>query len=99
MKVIADIVTIIDEEVDGAKNYAESYIEQKVGGDTEWAAKYKEMAADELKHAMYLHELAVEKIKSFENMYPVPTDMQERWDKSHKLYVEKTAWIKQMMSM
>lgn len=99
MKVIADIVKVIDEEIEGAKNYAESYIEHKVGGDTEWAAKYKEMASDELKHAMYLHELAVTKIKSFESMYPVPTEMQERWDKSHKQYVEKTAWIKQMMSM
>ena len=39
----------------------------------------------------------IEKLRS---VYPdIPESMNERWNKSHVDFVEKTAWIKQMQSM
>ena len=38
-------------------------------------------------------------IKEISKVYTPPADMQEKWDKAHKEYVEKAAWVKQMLSM
>jgi uncharacterized coiled-coil DUF342 family protein len=99
MLVIKKYVESIDEEIEGAKDYAEKYVEAKAKGDINKATRYKEMANDELKHAMYLHEWAVECIETISKVFTAPVDMQEKWDKSHKEYVEKVAWIRQMLSM
>lgn len=99
MKIIKDYVEHINDEIDGAKEYAEKYIECKVKGNTANANRYKEMANDELKHAMYIHEWAVAEISQIEKIYTAPVEMIEKWEKAHKEYVEKTAWIRQMLSM
>jgi hypothetical protein len=92
-------IDAIDEEIDGAKNYAEKYVESKARGDMNKANRYKEMANDELKHAMYNHEFAVAAIDEVSKVFKAPADMEEKWQKSHKEYVEKVAWIKQMLAM
>lgn len=99
MRHIAKYVEDIDEEIEGAKNYAEKALEAKVKGDMSKANRYKEMANDELKHATYLHEWAVADIGALSKVYTPPVAMQEKWDKAHAEYVEKVAWIKQMLSM
>lgn len=87
------------DEVCGAKEYAESYLESKARGDSSWANRYKEMATDELKHANYIHELVVSEIETLSKVYTPPIEMEEKWEHDHKEYVEKVAWIKQMLSM
>lgn len=57
------------------------------------------MAKDELKHADYLHELAVNEINKLSSVYTPPTEMMEKWDMDHKKYVEKAAWVKQMLQL
>lgn len=99
MKRIADLVHSIDEEIEDAKSYAECYLTYKAKGNSTWANKYKEMSADELKHAMYIHDIAVAEIEELNKVYTPPVEMQEQWDKSHKQYVERVAWIKQMLAM
>lgn len=99
MKKIGDYVKHIDEELCGAKDYAEKYIEYKAMGNSQYMSKYKEMATDELKHAMYIHDIAMADIEELSKVFTPPVDMQEEWDKSHKHYVEKVAWIKQMLAM
>lgn len=96
IKVYTDAVS---EEIEGAKEYAEKYVEAKVGGDMEKASKYKEMANDELKHAMINHEWAVAEVNKVSKMYEPPAEMLEKWSKAHKEYVEEAAWIKQMLAM
>ena len=63
MRAIKKYVEAIDEEIEGAKDYAEKYVECKAKGDMSKANRYKEMASDELKHAMYQHEWAVVEIE------------------------------------
>lgn len=99
MKRIAELVDHIDEELESAKEYAELSLEKKAKSESEWSQRFKEMSNDELKHANYLHDLAVEEIQSLEKFYNPPADMLKVWDESHKKYVEKFAWVKQMLSM
>lgn len=99
MTVIKNMVDKIDEELCGAKEYAEKYVEAKAMGNSMMATRYKEMSQDEIKHAMYTHDFAVEKIEQLRTVYEPPAEMEEVWDKSHKEYVEKTAWIKMMLNM
>ena len=69
-------------------------------GDSDRYAKYKSMATDELNHAMIIHEIAAKDIEKLKAVYPdIPQSMMESWEKSHKDYVERVAWIKQMLAM
>jgi hypothetical protein len=99
MRSIKAYVEHIDEELEGAKDYAEKYVEAKAKGNVSMANKYKEMASDELRHAGYVHEFAVAEIDALSKVYTPPVDMQKKWEESHKEYVEKAAWIRQMLSM
>lgn len=99
MRLIKDYVERIEEEVEDAKYYAEKYVEAKVKGDASKANRYKEMATDELKHSSYLHEWAINEISAISKVYTPPASMQETWDKANTQYVERVAWVKQMLSM
>ena len=99
MKSIKKYVDHLNEEIESAEEYAEKYVECKAKGNMQSANRYHEMASDELKHAMYIHEWAVAEISQIEKIYTAPVEMIEKWEKAHKEYVEKTAWIRQMLSM
>ena len=99
MKVIKKYVERIDEELEDAQHYAEKYVECKAKGHMQNANMYAEMSNDELKHTTYVHKMAVEAINELNKVYQPPEEMLEKWDKAHKLYVERTAWIKQMLAM
>ena len=57
------------------------------------------MAEDELKHAMFFHEKAVKEIEELSKTVAVPVEMAEKWEHEHKEYVERAAWIRQMLVM
>lgn len=99
MRKIKNYVNKIAEETEGAKEYAEKYVEEKAKGNITKANKYREMATDELKHAGYIHDFAIADISEIEKVYTAPVDMLDKWERVHKEYVEKVAWIKQMLSM
>lgn len=99
MKMIAEYVDLIDEEIEGAKTYAEKYVEFKAKGDGTWANRWKEMANMEIQHAMWIHDYTVSEIEKLREIFVPPVEMQEKWDESHKNYVERVAWVKQMLTM
>lgn len=99
MRKIQKMVEQIDEEICGAKDYAEKYVEYKAVGNNAYATRYKEMANDELKHATYLHDIATATIEEINKVFKPTIEMEEKWEKSHKEYVEKVAWVKQMLAM
>lgn len=99
MKAIKERIYKIDDELDGAKEYAEEYLMCKAQGNIAYTNRYKEMAEDELKHAMYIHDETVQKIEELKTVYKPPVEMEEVWKKSHATYVEKQAWIKQMLAL
>lgn len=87
------------DELDGAKDYAEHYVEKKAKGDSSWANRYKEMTQDELKHAMYIHELLVTEIDIISKVYTPSVECKESWDKYNKCYVEQASLVKQMLTL
>lgn len=99
MRKIKKYVDGIEAELCDAKNYAECYVENKASGNMSRANKYKEMANDELKHSMILHQISIEDITELNNVFTPTAEMEEKWEKAHKDYVDKSAWIKQMLSM
>lgn len=99
MTKIKKLAEHIEEELCGAKDYAEKYVECKAKGDMQWANRYKEMAQDELKHAGYIHDRSIQEIEELNKVFKPTQKMQEKWDKSHAEFVEKTAWIKQMLTL
>ena len=99
MTKIKKLTEEIADELCSAKEYAEEYLTFKAKGSEAWAKRYYEMSNDELKHAGYLHDRAVEEIEEIRKVYTPPQDMLEKWDSEHKKYIEKAAWIKQMLAM
>lgn len=99
MKAIQRYVDLMTEEIESAKDYAESYLSCKSKGNTKWSTRFHDMAEDELRHANFIHEKAVEEITELKRVYTPPVEMEEVWEKSHKAFVEKCAWIMQMLSM
>ena len=78
---------------------AEEYLTFKADDNTTWAKRYLEMANDELKHADYIHERVVAEIEELRETYTPPQNMLDKWNEDHKKYIEKAAWIRQMLSM
>jgi hypothetical protein len=99
MKIIKKYVERIEEEIEDAQHYAERFVECKAKGHMSDANTYAEMANDELKHATYIHRMAVQAIEEIAKVYQPPEEMMEKWEKAHRCYVEKVAWIKQMLAM
>lgn len=99
MKKIKKYVDEILEEVCGAENYAEMYVEYMAEDMDDRAMKYKEMAEDELKHAEWLHKMAADEIQKISRVFSAPMAMKEKWDKAHDTYVEKMDWVKSMLNM
>ena len=99
MKIVKNIVDRINDELCDAQMYAEKMIEAKSVGDSKWASRYKSMAEDEMTHAMNMHDLGVETIEKIRSVYEPNQDMLDKWEHAHKEYVEKAAWIKQMMTL
>lgn len=99
MTIIREYVDRIAEEIQDAKHYAEKYVEYKARGNINWANRYKEMAGDELKHATYLHDMASQQIEELGKVFQPSEEMREKWERSHKEYVEKAAWVRVMMGM
>lgn len=99
MKRIKDLAEQIKEELSSAKEYTEEYLDFKAKEENTWASRYKEMAQEELKHAGYIHDRAVVEIENLRKVYTPPQDMLDKWDADHKKYIEKAAWIRQMLAM
>ena len=99
MTKIKKLADEIMDELESAKEYAEEYLSYKAKDNGTWANRYKEMASDELKHADYLHERTVGEIEELRKVYTPPQDMLEKWEADHKRYIEKAAWIRQMLTM
>lgn len=96
---IKDLADQIKDELHSAKNYAEEYLTFKAKDEGTWATRYKEMAQEELKHAGYIHDRVVVEIEELRKIYTPPQDMLDKWDADHKKYIEKAAWIRQMLAM
>lgn len=97
MKIIEKMIERLNEEVDGAEDYAEIYIENKARGNHSRANRFKEMALDELKHASYLREMDIADLNDISRIHTLSESDQELWGRGHRLASERIAIVKQML--
>lgn len=99
MKIIEKMLEHLEEEVEGAKDYAEKYIENKARGNSTRANRYKEMSMDELKHAGYLREMDVMDIDEMKRVYPMTEEEESTWEHGHRRISEEMALVRHMLSL
>ena len=100
MKRIQEYVEKIDEEINDAKDYAEKYLYYKaLNTNPKWTKYYMQMANEELQHATYIHDMAMEEIAMLDKVYKPTEEMEKSWNTSHIQYVDRVAWIKKMLEM
>lgn len=100
MRKIKEIITKMDDEIEDAKAKADEYADFKVAGDSQEASASKQAALDELKHADLYHSRAVKEIQKIRQTFPEPpAKMLEKWEKEHREYIDRVAFIKQILSM
>ena len=97
MKIIAQIVDFIDDELDGAEDYAECAIEYK-SDHPKLAAKLHELAEAEMGHVKILHSEVVRLIEDYRstNGEP-PKEMLAVYNFEHKKQINRAAIIRQMI--
>ena len=95
---IEKMIEHIEEELEGAKEYAEKYIENKAKGNTMRSSAFKEMANDELRHAERIHEFASRDMEDIMNVYSVSDEDMEKWEHFHKRYAHCVALVKHMLT-
>lgn len=97
MKEIKELVEQIDDELSGAKKYAELAQEYKFI-TPDLSALYMAHAYEELTHADELHTEAVMLIKQARAEGQKPTqEMLDKWNEEHKTYISKEAEIKALL--
>lgn len=100
MKMIAEIVEDIREEMDGAEHYAKLATQYK-DEDRELADTYAKLAGIELEHVNALHGQVVRIIKDWKakSGEQPPAAMAVIWDYEHQRAIDKSAKIKILLDM
>lgn len=99
MKLLDKMLEHLEEEIDGAREYAEKYIECKARGNVSRANRYKEMASDELKHATFLKEMDAADLSELERTYHMTEEEQSTWDHWQKRLTDQMALVMHILSM
>ena len=87
-------IETINEELDGAKMYAEFFIEYQKKNPN-WSRMFSEMATQELTHAEYIKTMAEE---FAEGLPWMPEEAKDKWEHCMRHYGEKVAVVKLMLS-
>ena len=97
MRILEKMIDHINEELDGAAEYAEKYIENRAMGKTARASAYREMAKDELKHASTAYGYAIEDIEAIKRVHTMTPEAEEMWEHEMKQYANCMAKINMML--
>lgn len=98
VKAIAELIDLMDDELENAKEYAERFIMMSTNND-DYAKKFKTMSEESLNHSTIIYTLIVREINKLKAAYTPPVKMKEFWKQKEEKYIEKSAWIKQMLSL
>ena len=97
MKILDKMMDHICDELEGAWEYTEKYLENKAKGDQRYS-KYREMAMDEINHAEILYSFAVEDINKLGRVYTLSGEEEEKWEHTKKRYAAKLAMLKHTLA-
>jgi len=99
MKIIKELSGYIDEEIDGAKTYAENALKYKEERP-ELARMFYNMSLQEMEHMNELHKQVVDIIQKYrkENGEP-PAPMMAVYEYLHERQIAEAAKVKAMQAM
>jgi len=99
MKIIKELSGYIDEEIDGAKTYAENALKYKEERP-ELARMFYNMSLQEMEHMNELHKQVVDTIQKYrkENGEP-PVPMMAVYEYLHERQIAEAAKVKAMQAM
>lgn len=98
MKIIQQIVSYIDDELEGAEDYIESAVQQKAERPR-LADKFVELAEAEMNHMKILHGEAVKLIEEVRQRDgEPPADMLAVYEYEHAKQTKRAAYINQMIA-
>ena len=96
MKIIKELSEMIDEELDGAENYAKLAVHYKAEHPS-LAAVYYEISTQEMRHVTMLHDEVTKIIKAHREEHgEPPAAMMAVYDWEHKKQIEKANRVKMM---
>lgn len=99
MKIIKRLVEDIEEELEGAENYAKKATQYKLD-DRALAETYANIASQELSHVDLLHAQVVRFIKDSKAAGEVPpAGMLDVWNYEHDRHIESISKIKMLLEM
>lgn len=99
MSQLMTLICEMKEELAGAKTYATCYQKYK-DNDPGKAKMYYEMAQDELKHASYMHDFAVDCINELaESNKALAEYFEDMWDETHNKFIQQSIEVKNILSM
>lgn len=99
MKQIKEIVELIEDELEGAEEYAKKATKYK-DQDKTLADVYARLAQTEMTHVDTLHDQAVRLINEQKKAgVQVPASMQAIWDWEHGKQVDTAARVKSLMAV
>lgn len=98
MKILENMIEELEDEIEGARDYAEKYIDCKARGNAMRATKYKEMAHDELRHFSTLREFFAADVDGIKRVHPLTEEEVSWWEHEHKKLNDKVAMIHHLLS-
>ena len=94
MKIIKELSEMIEEELEGAENYAKLAVHYKADNPS-LANTFYEISTQELRHVTMLHDEVVKCIKSYREKHgDPPPAMQAIYDWQHEKQIEEVSEIK-----
>ena len=99
MKLIQELSEMIEEEIDGAEDYAKEALKYKTS-DPGLAQTFYEIAGVELEHVNMLHKQVVRIIEQHRREHgEPPAPMQAVYDYLHNKHIEEVSEVKHYLAM
>lgn len=99
MRILENMIEELEDEIEGAREYAEKYIDCKARGNIARATKYKEMAHDELRHFATIRDFAIADADGIKRVHTLTEHEVEWWEHNHKKLNDEVAMINHLLSM
>lgn len=98
MKYIDELIEKVDDELEGAMEYAEQYIIYKAMGNHTRASQFREMAMQELNHATILRDFSIQDVDAVKKVHSLSEEEHQHWEKCLRRFNEKLSIIRNQLT-